>query len=209
MIQKQGILSRVNSCFNGRKLKVFCIVSWPATKSAYTTIILRSWGKPGHASRLGANPNIHGLKLLLRIWWDQLGVVYHELLKNQPKPSQENAIDYNWYVWAEHRRKNSRYTSRDTSRGICDMTKLSQMLQNVWISTWKRLNRKSYTLRRIHQILPVWLSVVPIDGIWPGWAALSFLWRCQMGRSMVSLKRRVVFPTWSLNVARKMGKSNG
>ena len=41
----------------------------------------RSWGKPGHASTLVAKPNIHGLKLLLCIWWDQSGVVYCELLK--------------------------------------------------------------------------------------------------------------------------------
>ena len=26
-------------------------------------------------------PNIHGKELMLCIWWDQLGVVYYELLK--------------------------------------------------------------------------------------------------------------------------------
>ncbi|GFX01715.1 mariner Mos1 transposase [Trichonephila clavipes] len=41
----------------------------------------KSWGYPGHASTSTANPNIHGSKVMLSIWWDQLGVVHYELLK--------------------------------------------------------------------------------------------------------------------------------
>ena len=36
---------------------------------------------PGHASTSTARLNIHGAKVMLCVWWDQLGVVYYELLK--------------------------------------------------------------------------------------------------------------------------------
>ena len=35
----------------------------------------KPWGMLGHASTSTASPNIHGAKIMLCIWWDQLGVV--------------------------------------------------------------------------------------------------------------------------------------
>ena len=41
----------------------------------------KSWGMPKHASLSTTRPNIYGAKVMLSIWWEQIGVVYYELLK--------------------------------------------------------------------------------------------------------------------------------
>ncbi|KAG6446900.1 hypothetical protein O3G_MSEX004677 [Manduca sexta] len=46
---------------------------------------LTSWGLPGHTPTATPRQNIHGSKVMLCIWWDQLGVIYYELLKPSEK----------------------------------------------------------------------------------------------------------------------------
>ena len=46
-------------------------------------------GMPGHVSTSTARPNIHGVKIMLCIWWDLLGVVYYELLKSSETTTED------------------------------------------------------------------------------------------------------------------------
>jgi Transposase. len=99
MIQKQGnwvpyeltfptrdIERRFFACeqlFEGQKRKGFLhrIVTGDEKCIHYDNPKRRkSWDKPGHASTSTAKTNIHCSKLMLCIWWDQVGVVYYELL---------------------------------------------------------------------------------------------------------------------------------
>ena len=78
------MLNSVLSCrHNGRKGKFFYhIVPGNEKRIHYhNPKYRRSSGKPSHISTSVAKLNILGSKLLLCIWWDQLGVVYYELLK--------------------------------------------------------------------------------------------------------------------------------
>jgi len=51
-------------------------------KNGFITIIQRRGNHGDHLAMLQhRQSNIHGKKLMLCIWWDQLGVMYYELLK--------------------------------------------------------------------------------------------------------------------------------
>ncbi|VVC34836.1 Ribonuclease H-like domain,Transposase, type 1,Winged helix-turn-helix DNA-binding domain, partial [Cinara cedri] len=48
-----------------------------------------TYGYPGHTSSSTALQNIHGLKVMLCIWWDQLGVIYYEQLQRNETTTEE------------------------------------------------------------------------------------------------------------------------
>ena len=53
----------------------------------------KSWGLPSHASTSSVRPNIHAAKVMLCIWWDQVGVICYELLKPNKTITGER---YHW-----------------------------------------------------------------------------------------------------------------
>ena len=188
----------MNSCFNGRKGKVYCIISWPAIKSGYTTIsqgVGDCVGKLGNASTSPAKPNILGSTLLLCIWWDQQRAVYYEQLKTIQTITGDCYRLQSMFLSRTLKKKGPWYEQRhDKSLLLYD---------NAWPHVAKRV-KTNIEMLKFYVLLtaiftrncPALWSLVPIDGTWPGWKVLLFLWRCQkMGRLVVSLKRRVIFPT--------------
>ncbi|UYV80645.1 hypothetical protein LAZ67_19001204 [Cordylochernes scorpioides] len=65
---------------------------------------------PGRASSSTAKPDIHGEKIMLCIWWGQLGVVYYELLQPNERITGEAFIPrkLNFSIWSsnKHQREN-------------------------------------------------------------------------------------------------------
>ena len=96
MIWSQGTLSvvfsPVNNCFSGKKERVFFhrIVTCDEKWIHYSNRKRRkSWGLLGHASTSSGRRNIYAAKVMLFIWWDEVGVIYYELLKPNESVTEE------------------------------------------------------------------------------------------------------------------------
>ena len=72
----------------------------------------KSWEMPGHASTSSAKPNIHGAKVMLCNWSDQLGVVYYELLKPSETITGDRCRKYLMHLNQALKEKRLQYQER-------------------------------------------------------------------------------------------------
>ena len=139
----------------------------------------KSWANPSHASTSVAKLNIYGSKLLRCICLDQLGVVYYEQLKLTKTITRDpywlQLMHLSWVLkkkWLLYEQRHDKVIlQHDNARPHVEKSvkTYSETLR------WEVLPPSAVFTRHC----PIWLSLVLIDGTWPSWAALSFLWRCQ------------------------------
>ena len=73
----------------------------------------KSGGLPGHACTSSARPNIHAAKVMLCIWWEQVGVIYYELLKSNETITGERYRTQLMRLSRALREKRSQYEQRN------------------------------------------------------------------------------------------------
>jgi len=147
-------------------------------------------GTTCHASTV--KPNIHGKKLMLCIWWDQLGVVWvaqterdHYSLKSNTidEPSTQGKTRPGYYS-----RHNKIILLHDNAR-----PHVAAPVETLKTLKWEILPHPPYSpvYLRISRHCSFQLLLVPIDDAWPVWAALHIIWRYQkLYRWIVSKMKR-------------------
>jgi len=202
-----GVCLLVNSCLKGKDGRDFCIALWLGTKNGFITIIPSAENHGEFPAMLPRRrPNIHGSKVMLCIWWDQLGVVYYELLKPTETITDDRYQTQLMRLSRALKDKRPQYNERH-DKVICSMTMLDPMLRKwTYLETLKWEVLPAVFSRRCS----LWLSLVSINDTRSSWPALPVLWRSKkLDRFVHSFKRWPVFSTRDSYATRKMGESNG
>jgi len=141
---------------------------------------------------------------MLRVWWDQKGVIYYELLKPGKtiniKHYQQQLINLNRSL-----KKRPEYQKRQHKVIFLHDNAPSHTAKPVRDTlealSWEVLPHEAYSLGSFR------LSLVCIDGSRTCWAALWFVRRCEkIARWMFCGKRGRFLLAWYPQIARKMGK---
>ena len=144
-----GVSLLVNSYYKYRIGRGFYISLWPAT-------IISSTENHGECPGMPPRRLPDRIFTVPRLCSACIGTSSERCIMscwNRVKSSQGISIERNWYVWAEHWRRNGHNIKRDTTKLSSSMTMLGHMLQDWSRHTWKRWNGRSYPTRRTLQML--------------------------------------------------------
>ena len=162
----------------------------------------KSWGPPGHASTSTANPNIHGRKLLLSIWWDQLSVVYYELLK--PSKTITGAVYRTQLLRMSRALKEKRAHCYSRHDKVILLHDNARPHVSVPVKTYletlkcKVLPHPPYSPDIARSDFHLFRSMTPV------WVAVNIIWKYQKLCQFVdSLKKWSILPTWYPYVSQK------
>ena len=144
-------------------------------------------------------------KTMLRVAWDQRGVVDYEPLKYREtvntKRYQQQLTDLNRFL--RERRPESGRTERGNTKSYFFITYRKTGLRHVGIIQLG----SSTPCGLLTRFGFFWLPLVCIDGSPTCWAALWFVRRCEkIARWMFRGKRGRILLAWYSQIARKMGK---
>ena len=109
---------------------------------------------PGHASTSTVRPNIHGAKVMLCIWWDQLYVVYYELFKQSETITGDRYRTQSMGLSRALKAKRQQLQERH-DKVILQHDNVRLHVRDQSRHTWKRWNRRSYSTHRSLQTLSV------------------------------------------------------
>lgn len=107
---------------------------------------------PGQLSTSTPKRNIHDKKVMLCIWWDQKGIVYHQLLKDNETITGK-LYEQQMILLNEQLKKSGRNMQTDTTKLSYSTITPDHILRKLLRPPWKLLNGMFYLTRLIHRIL--------------------------------------------------------
>ena len=177
-------------------------------KNGSTTITQRRGNHGDHLAMLQhRQPNIHGKKLMLCIWWDQLGVVYYELLK--PNETITGALYRTQLMRLSRAFKEKRthyYSRHDKIILLHDNARphVAAPVKTLETLKWEVLPHSPYSLDIASSDYHLFRTMTH------GLSEQHIIWKYQkLYRWLDSLKRWSVLSTRYPHATRKMGKSSG
>nr|CDS28081.1 transposase [Hymenolepis microstoma] len=107
----------------------------------------KSWGlSGGHTATSTPRPNVHGSKVMLCVWWHQLGVIYYELLKPSETITDIAPSDFHFNHLAQWHTADQHFSSYEEVKN--------------WIDSWILSKDERFV-----RLLPErWAKVVANDG---------------------------------------------